>query len=72
MPSLMSEIQVGTCLLAPLEEMLLAEAGWRWAMQVIKDVFIFLQIFDYQLFCETGSCSTLLSLCDLWGNNVPS
>ena len=40
-PSLMSEIQVGTCLLAPLEEMLLAEAGWRRAMQVFKDVSIF-------------------------------
>ena len=43
--SLMSEIQVGTCLLAPLEEMLLAEAGWRRAMQVFKIFFVFEDFF---------------------------
>ena len=62
----MSEIQVGTCLLAPLEEMLLAEAGWRRAMQVIKDVFIFSQTFHHYLF-RKQALALLCSLCVICG-----
>ena len=65
----MSEIQVGTCLLAPLEEMLLAEAGWRRAMQVFKIFFLFEDLFIFTYFVKQA-LALLCSLCVICGATI--